>query len=75
MNSPGYENLCDSMGGAWTWAFAGQNETVNVWAKGRVVTGGRRKLRNEELYDVYSSQSIIRQRNVREWDRQDMQHE
>jgi hypothetical protein len=33
---------------------------VNIWTEGREVTGGWKKLLNEELYNLYSLPSIIR---------------
>jgi hypothetical protein len=38
-----------------------QGPKENIWAKEGEVTGERRNLRNEELHNLYSSLSIIRQ--------------
>jgi hypothetical protein len=39
---------------------AEQGAEEDIWTKRDEVTGGWRKLHNEELHDLYSSPSIIR---------------
>jgi hypothetical protein len=52
--------VSDIKGGTQTEGVWQQGTEENIWTKRYEVTGGWSKLHNEELHNLYSTQSIIR---------------